>query len=706
MSLAELKNEINSCVIPPKFLGIYTNYLIGFNKNPEQSNVLRRADAIAEVFTKHKKHVYKNDKILGSIMGIYCDKSEFNPQAEEIFYSQIKSRYFANCFDHYAPNYRKFLKDGVNGTINNIKDSLEQHKNDRDRVDFLNATLKVTKALSQVLLEYADVAEKMGKTEEATVCRNVATNAPSTFKEALQLVVMVHILFYYEDRFAMAFGRMDQYLYPYYRADKEAGKITDEEACDLLGCSFYKLAEFRRLRGGDDVCNIAIGGVKPQDGSDATNELSYLILQAVNNCHIPGPNLSAKIHKNTPQEFVDECLKVIGTGLGYPALMNDDVNIASLYRYGVYSLEDCRDYCMVGCIENFIQGKQPPWSDDRYNSPKYIEYALNDGIDPLNGRQVSIQVAKAEDIKSMDEFIDVLVKHMEFGAKCYIDQIHKVNDVDAVNLQQPFLSIFCDDCIQRGLDINMGGAIYPPAHGVAVMGLGTFADSLAAIEKLVFVDKVMTLAEMRDILNANFVGHEKARKMMLDCPKYGNNDDFADKWAVWFVDKHAEIFDKYRTFNGGPVYIDVASNTDNIPAGREIGATPDGRLAREELSDAASPTHGVDVNGPTATFLSLSKPDFTKSATGSVVNQKYPPIMFSDDEKRKKLGALIRVYFNRGGQEVQINSVSREILKDAMVNPQKYASMVVRVSGFSAYYTELGEDVQLDILKRTEHESI
>ena len=252
----------------------------------------------------------------------------------------------------------------------------------------------------------------------------------------------------------------------------------------------------------------------------------------------------------------------------------------------------------------------------------------------------------------------------------------------------------------------MGGAKYPAAHGACAMGVGTVADSLAAIEKLVFTDKVMTLAEMRDILNADFVGYEKEQKMMLDCPKYGNNDDFVDKWAVWFVEKHAEIFDKYRTFSGGPVYIAIASNTSNIPAGGEIGATPDGRKSQEPLSDAASPMHGVDFNGPTAALLSLSKPDYSYSATGTVVNQKYPPIMFTDDEKRKKLGALIRVYFNRGGQEIQINSVSRDILYDAMYNPDNYKSLVVRVSGFSAFYTTLGWSVQNDILKRTEHESI
>ncbi|MBP3347377.1 MAG: hypothetical protein J6L92_01325 [Clostridia bacterium] len=701
MSFEELRNEVCQPRSAETVDIRERLYLRGFNKNRSQSNVLRRADAISELFICHKKHVYKNDLILGSIRGKYGDSFDLPADCE---YAGL--RHFGNGFDHYASNYQEFLARGIDGNVSIIHSSMKKFEGHKDRIDFLTAAERTMNAMSTVFEQYADEAERMGLQRQAEDCRYVAHNAPKTFRQALQLVFITHILFHYERRYAMAFGRLDQYLYPFYTNDINNGTLTPEDAEEIIASALYKIHELTVLDGYDDVCNIAIGGVKPCDGSDATNELSYLILNAVNKCHVPGPNLSARINKGTPQKFIDECLKVIGTGLGYPALMNDDANIPALYRYGIYSLEDCRNYCMVGCIENFIQGNQPPWSDGRYNSPKYLEYALTNGKCMLKGNVEGLQTGEAEDFNTMDEFVDAVEKQMRYGAKIYVDGIHRSYNIKADDYQQPFLSCFCNCCLERGLDINLGGAKYPSAHGACCMGVATIADSLAAIEKLVFIEKKMTLAHMRDVLMANFEGYDEEYRLMLDCPKYGNNDDFVDKWAVWFVDKHVEIFDEYRTSDGGPVYIAIASNTANIYAGACIGASPDGRKARAEVSDAASPMHGMDKNGPTATFLSLSKPDYTKSATGTVINQKYPPSMFTEDDKRQKLGALIRVYFNRGGQEVQINSVSRDVLKDAMDNPSKYGSLVVRVSGFSAYYTRLDRSVQEDILKRTEHTSI
>lgn len=702
MGLKELKAEMAAC----ENKGTYAvNSLLakGYARDMLQSNVLRRADGIYTLFTEHKKYVYKNDRILGSIRGIFAENQEIFPDAGKIV-SEMGSRNFLSAMDHYAPNYEHFLKNGIDGTIKNIDISLEKYADDTQKTDFLRAARKTMQAMSIVFEQYADEAEKLGLCEAAQCCRYIAHKAPTTFAQALQLMFMTHILFIYEGRYAMALGRMDQFLYPYYEADKAAGRITREDAEDLVACAFYKFSEHTTLLGGDDVVNIAIGGVKPEDGSDAVNELSYIILNAVNDAHIPGPNLSARISKHTSADFIDECLKVVGTGLGYPAMMNDEVNIAALERYG-YKKEDCRNYCMVGCIENFLQGKQPPWTDDRYNSPKYIELALNNGVDMLSGKQIGPQTGEASEFLTMEQFMTALDEQMRYGAKCYMEHQHS-HYKDPVNYQSPFLSCFCDGCIESGIDINAGGAEYPSAHGACCMGIGTMADCLAAIEKLVYNDKVMTLSQMVDILKANFEGYEKERAMMLACPKYGNNDDFADKYAKWFIDEHYDIFKDYKTVDGGPIYIAIASNIQNISAGNCIAATPDGRFSQSEVSDAASPMHGMDKHGPTAALLSLAKPDYTKSATGTVVNQKYPPSAFEDDEKRRKLGALIRVYFNHGGQEIQINSISRDVLYDAINNPEKYSSMVVRVSGFSAYYTRLEKEVQLDILKRTEHSSL
>ena len=249
----------------------------------------------------------------------------------------------------------------------------------------------------------------------------------------------------------------------------------------------------------------------------------------------------------------------------------------------------------------------------------------------------------------------------------------------------------------------MGGAVYPSVHGAALMGIGTVCDSLAAIEKTVFVDKSLTLERLRDALMADFVGYEDVREALLAAPKYGNNDDFVDKYAVDFVDFFADEFAKYKTPDGGGIYLIMAANTSNISAGAKIGATPDGRRAGEPLSDAASPTYGRDTGGATTTVLSVTKPDYRKVACGTVINQKFSPSMFVDG-RRDKLLSLIRVYFSRGGQEMQINSTSPEILRDAMEHPENYGNLVVRVSGFSAYYVSLNRAVQEDILSRTQQD--
>jgi len=360
---------------------------------------------------------------------------------------------------------------------------------------------------------------------------------------------------------------------------------------------------------------------------------------------------------------------------------------------------------MVGCIENFIQGKQPPWSDGRYNVPKYIELALNNGYSMLEGTKLGPETGSVSAFTTMDLFMGALEEQMRYGASEYMMYFRNDNErYNRVMYSQPFLSCFCFDCIGRGLDINDGGAFYPSVHGAACMGIATVADSLAAVEDLVFIKKAVTMETLRDALLKNFEGYENLRPEMLRAPKYGNNLDAADKYAVWYVLFTNQLFSKYRTYDGGAIYTAMASNVSNIPAGREVAATPDGRKSGEPLSDAASPMHGMDVNGPTSVINSMTKPDYTLVSCGTVLNQKFSPSMFSDDRKRKKLLGLIKTYFKKGGQEIQINAISRGVLFDAMKNPQEYKNLVVRVSGFSAYYITLSKEVQEDILKRTEQE--
>ena len=552
----------------------------------------------------------------------------------------------------------------------------------------------------ELIRHYAEAAEQykgnpLYSTERldfiARNCEALTKGAPQTFAQALQLIWLCHTAFLLEGRYAMAIGRLDQYLYPFYKKDVESGILTQNEAIELLENTFIKIK--------NDVVNICIGGTG-MDGKCQINEVSYCILWAVKNCNVPGPNLSARITPDIPDEFLDEALQSIGTGLGYPALMNDTVSMAALRRHG-YAEEDVRNYSMVGCIENFITGKQPAWSDGRFDTPRFLDYVLFNGISTFN-HSAGIQMGDVSEIPSMEEFLRRFEQQLARGVEEYCLAFRTKNGgINQSHYAEPFLSCFCDDCIRRGLDMNNGGAIYPSVHGVGIMGIATMCDSLAAIEKVVFEDRAATLEELRNALAANFEGYTPLRAKLLAAPKYGNNDPFVDKYAVWFVDYMASLFEHQKTRDGGGIYLAMAANVQNVSAGRVIGATPDGRLQGEPLSDAASPSYGQDKRGVTCTFASLAKPDYSQVACGSVVNQKFPPSMF-EPEKRKKLAALIRAYFLQGGQELQINSTSRETLIDAMEHPESYASLVVRVSGFSDYYTKLDKGVQLDILNRTQ----
>ena len=681
----------------------------GYEKSDKESYTARRADAIYSLFTEPKAHIYKNDVIVGSIFPLFCDITEEEKERAREVVAPYPERNFQTNNDHYSPDYEGALRLGITGLIGRIEESKKSHAADAEAVDYLESMKITMLGLKERIAIHAKKARRLigcegydGENLEkiAKRCENLTLGAPKDFAEALQLVWFIHTSFLFEGRYAMALGRMDQYLYRFFKSDVDCGKLTEDEATLLLENVFAKIIEKRYYRDSDDVVNICIGGVD-REGNPATNRLSYCILHAVRNVSMPGPNLSARIGKETPDEFLDECLKVIGTGLGYPALMNDEVNMAALSRYG-YRIEDIRNYSMVGCIENFITGMQPPWSDGRFDSQKYLEYLMLGGVG-YDGSRYSGKLPELSEIKTMEEFMSVIESMIRIAGKEYVDRFAVRNYVQEPKKQTcPFLSCFAVDCIGRARDINDGGCIYPSVHGAGLIGVATFSDSLAAIEKVVFIDKKATLSEIAEAMKDNFIGHEQLHRLLLAAPKYGNNDDFVDKYAIWFTSFISDEFDKYKTYDGGGIYTAMASNTSNIYAGKEIGATPDGRLAGTPLSDAASPTYGKDKSGPTSTVLSVSKPDYTRCACGTVVNQKYSPAAFSD-ENRGKLAALIRTYFSLGGQEIQINSTSRRVLKDAMEHPELYASLVVRVSGFSALYTTLSREVQEDILQRTQH---
>ncbi len=668
----------------------------------------KRANAVFSLFTNTVPIIYHNDLIVGSCVPVWTTEEEEKRQNIEKAFNQLGERTFRTNYDHFAPDYAYITEKGVPGVLSDITASVLNHAEDSEKQFTLECMKTAMEGFLGLIRNYRRKAETLygvegyNKKQLDFITGNLQKledGAPETFAQALQLVWLCHTAFCMEGRYAMALGRIDQYLYSFYKKDTESGLLTDALATELLENAFIKIYEQRVCRDEDDVVNICVGG-KNIRGETDVNGLSYCVLKAVKGCNVPGPNLSARIDTLTPDKFLDECLKVIGTGLGYPALMNDDSIIAALSKCG-YDAEDVYNFCMVGCIENFLQGKQPPWSDGRFDAPRFFEYLFNAGSGIGNDGK-GIDTGDVESISSMDELMQRFEKQLAFGVKQYCEAFIRENTaLDPKVYSSPFLSCFCRECVERGRDINAGGTKYPSVHGAALMGIGTTADALAAIEQTVFIDKTATLSEIRDALLCNFEGKEELRQLLLAAPKYGNNDDFADKYAVWYADFLNDEFDKYRTPDGGKFYTLLAANVSNIHAGHLIAATPDGRLAGEPISDASSPTYGRDVSGATATLLSCSKPDYTRVAGGTVLNQKYMPDMFSDGS-REKLQKLIRVYFSRGGQEIQINATSTKVLKDAMEHPENYKDLVVRVSGFSAFYVTLNREVQEDILRRTQ----
>ena len=689
------------------FAPYYFKYL-GYRQSFLEPKPLACANAVYTLFAESGAHIYRNDLIAGSIRTLWKAIDEKELAYAKNVTESYGERDFPHNSDHFSPDYERVVRNGIPGLMSEIECSRTAHAGDEESVVFLDAMKKTLLGLRELIRNYAEEAARL-KAEDGydakktrfirDNCEALLKGAPTNFAQGLQLVWFCHQSFVLEGKAAMALGRMDQYLYPLYLKDWKSGVLDEEFATELLENVFIKIYEHRTLRDIDDVVNICIGGTNTK-GECEVNELSYLILKAVGRCNVPGPNLSARVSSETPDEFFDACLQVVGTGLGYPAFMNDEVNIAALLKYG-YSFEDACNYSMVGCIENFIPGKQPPWTDGRFDTPRFFEHLFNRGRGIFHP-SVGLDTGDVSEISSMDQFMRKFEEQLKYGIAEYIAFFRNENTrLNPREYVQPYLSCFCRDCIGRARDINHGGSLYPSVHGVGLMGIGTVCDSLAAIEKVVFEEHQTTLSEIGEALRHNFEGFAELRHKLLAAPKYGNDDDFVDKYAVWFVEFFSEQFLNFKTHDGGGIYIAMAANINNIFAGRTIAATPDGRLCGEPLSDAASPTYGRDTNGATATVNSVTKPDYTCVACGTVINQKFSPNMFQG-EKRKKLLALLKVYFKKGGQEMQINATSREILQDAMKRPEKYRSLVVRVSGFSALYVTLEHDVQQDILQRTQ----
>lgn len=590
-------------------------------------------------------------------------------------------RHFWAGYDHTIPAYPELLKMGVAGLRTRLETARERQTAPEKRL-CLDALAICLEALAEFIADHARAARQAGRDDLAPLLERLATAPPQTLHEAMQLIWLVHLALASEGRGHNALGRLDQWLLPFYERDLAAGRLDRAGALNLF-CHLWSMIE-----GLHEITNICIGGVRA-DGSDATNELTYLCLEATRAVRSPATNLSARFHAGSPERYHRACAEVILSGIGFPAIFNDTPNIAMLIRHGI-PLEAAREYALVGCIEPQIPGRQPAWGDSRFNAPLCLLAALTDFPEAGPG--------------SFEELFERFSAQVRAALAEHAAGVNRVLATHApAAFPDPFLSLLCPTCIDRARDINDGGVEFARFHGIAYMGLGTLADSLAALRKLLFEERAVSFARLRAALKADFAADEPLRQMLLNgAPKYGNADPCVDTLARRLVQAAVADCDRLSLGDGGHFLLCVAANIQNISAGREVGATPDGRHAGTPLSDAGSPYYGRDQHGPTAFIESVATPDYREVGC-SVVNMRFDPAHFTGEAGVTRFTSFTRAFVARQIQELQFNCNDNALLAEALAHPEEHAGLVVRVSGFSAYFTQLDRSVQEDIMRRRAH---
>jgi formate C-acetyltransferase len=605
------------------------------------------------------------------------------------------------------------------------------------KLDFLNdpkayekmQELKAMQITADALIRYAERHARKAKELEqkeknpqrkkelrriAAVCSRVPAHAPRDFWEALQCYWFVHLGVITElnpwDSFNP--GRLDQHLHPFYRKGIEDGSLTKETAKELLQLFWIKFnnqpappkvgVTAEESNTYNDFALINTGGVK-SDGSDAVNELSYLILDVVEEMRLPQPSSMVQISKKSPDNFLKRALKIVKTGFGQPSVFNTDVIIQELLRQGK-TIEDARDGGASGCVETGAFGKECYILTGYFNMVKVLEITLNNGLDPRTGKKIGLETGNPVKFCSFDELFDAFRKQLNHFVDIKIKGNNIVERLYAEHLPVPFLSLLIDDCISKGKDYNDGGARYNTNY-IQGVGLGTITDSLAAINYQVFDKRQVTLKELLMALKADFEGCESLRQRLLNrTPKYGNDDDCADDVMSAIFETYYRAIDGRPNTKGGTYRINLLPTTVHVYFGKVVGATPDGRKACEPLSEGVSPVQGADRKGPTAVVKSVSKIDHARTG-GTLLNQKFAPELLADEQGLEKLAHLIRTYFKLDGHHMQFNVVNADTLRDAQKHPEKHRDLMVRVAGYSDYFVDLSPELQNEIIKRTEHKS-
>lgn len=680
--------------------------------------------------------------------------------------------YFYNGVGHVTVQYEKVLAVGYEGIIAQAEEELSAcslgDSDYAERSHFLEAVIISCKAVIAYAERYADLAKKEAeacgdaarKAELLAIaenCSHVPAKGASSFYEACQSFWFVQQLLQIESSgHSISPGRFDQYMYPYYKADIDSGKLKREFAQELMDCIWVKLNDLNKCRdaasaegfAGYSLFQNLIAGGQNGEGMDVTNDLSFMCIQASMHVMLPQPSFSVRVWNGSPHEFLVRAAELTRTGVGLPAYYNDEVIIPSLVSRGL-TLKEAREYNIIGCVEPQKAGKTEGWHDAAFfNMCRPLELVFSNGVD--RGEQISIRTGDVEKMSTFEEFYDAYKAQMNYNISLLVNADNAIDVAHAKRCPLPFLSCMVDDCIKKGRSVQEGGAVYnftgPQGFGVANM-----ADSLYAIKTLVYDEKKVTMADYKEALLTNYgkgldsttlsemavqiagglkaagkeVGEkeiavilktvkeaaetpevkakgEKLLELIEAVPKFGNDIPEVDAFARDVAYTYTRPLETFKNPRGGIYQAGLYPVSANVPLGAQTGATPDGRLARTPVADGVSPSAGKDVNGPTAAANSVSKLDHYIASNGTLFNQKFHPSALSGRKGLENFVALIRSYFDQKGSHMQFNVVSRETLLDAQKHPEQYKHLVVRVAGYSALFTTLSRSLQDDIINRTE----
>lgn len=714
-------------------------------------------------------HKYWKGKTTSELATSYMAPETLKAMEHNVF---TPGNYFYNGVGHVTVQYEKVLAVGYEGIIAQAREALEQCRpGDEDYAAhsrFLQAVIISCEAVIRYARRYAALAGEMAAREGsparkkelqqiAANCSRVPEKGAQSFWEACQSFWFVQQLLQIESSgHSISPGRFDQYMYPYYKKDLDAGLITREDAQELIDCIWVKLNDLNKCRdavsaegfaGYSLFQNLIVGG-QDKDGMDVTNDLSFMCITASAHVFLPQPSLSIRVWNGTPHSLMLRAARLTRTGIGLPAYYNDEVIIPSLMNRGL-TLEDAREYNIIGCVEPQKAGKTEGWHDAAFfNMCRPLEIAFESGYD--KGEFVGVATKPVEQMTSFEELYDAYRQQMNYFISLLVNADNSIDVAHAALCPLPFESCMVDDCIKRGKSLQEGGAIYN-FTGPQGFGIANMADSLYAIKKLVFDEKKVTLAEYKEAMMLNYgkgldeagiadlslrvirgmkeqglsVGpeevaqvvariqsmeiapeararYEKLLEMIEEIPKFGNDDPEVDAFARDVAYTYTRPLQEYKNPRGGIFQAGLYPVSANVPLGAQTGATPDGRLAHTPVADGVSPSAGKDVNGPTAAANSVSKLDHGIASNGTLFNQKFHPTALSGERGLDNFVSLIRAYFDQKGSHMQFNVVDRETLLDAQKNPEKYKHLVVRVAGYSALFTTLSRSLQDDIIRRTE----